>query len=870
MEEKIWQNLQLENEELRKRLCEAEEVLEAIRKGGVDAIVVADAQSDIIFTLSGADRVYRTLIDTMNEGAVTLSSDGVILYGNNCFELMLKCPMTRMLGASIFEFVSVQDREHLQALLNKGRGGSSKAEIGLVTGDGTILPTRFSISEVELDDSTGFCVVLSDLSEEKRVQAELSTHRDHLERLVADRTAELRKTQGELESRVEERTVRLQSYSAKLEAINRELTDFIHVASHDLQEPLRKIQTFCSRIRSDLGKYSPEAKTLDYLDRMQGAARRMQDLIRALTGYSHVFGNPGPFQLLDLKSLVLDVEKELSGFIKETGAEVRIWNLPSVEGDAAQLRRLFKDLLENALKFRGDEPLKVSIYGEERRGSVRLFIEDNGVGLDEGSLKYIFKPFQQLHRRGVFEGTGMGLAVCRKIVESHGGAITVESAPNAGSKFIVTLPLNQPDWSVGMEPSASLQRTKEDLLLEVYRLRERISESEDVLSAIREGKVDALVSYDGEDEKVYTLKSADRGYRTLVESIDEGAVILSFEGFIYYSNPRFDQMLKKEDHGAASQSLHEFVFEEDRIKFDALLEEARKGRIVRGEIRLKVGDDFQLPVHASLSPLRMEEFRGICVAFTDLTEQKSYIERLERSNRELQEFASIASHDLQEPLRKVQVFGELIESKFGDVLSDEGRDYLNRMRSASKRMQTFIEELLAYSRVTTRAEPFRKVDLRSIIQSVVSDLQVRIDETGGRVHIGEIPILEASPGQMRQLFLNLIGNALKFHGEEKPVVKVYGHLAEGEPLDKAFAGPYCRIYVEDNGIGFEESQTERIFAPFQRLHGRSRYEGTGMGLAICKKIVDRHGGAITARSAPGEGATFIVTIPLKPREGGKS
>jgi light-regulated signal transduction histidine kinase (bacteriophytochrome) len=269
----------------------------------------------------------------------------------------------------------------------------------------------------------------------------------------------------------------------------------------------------------------------------------------------------------------------------------------------------------------------------------------------------------------------------------------------------------------------------------------------------------------------------------------------------------------------------------------------------------------------------MEEFRGLCVTLTDLTEQKGYIERLERSNRELQQFASIASHDLQEPLRKIKTFGERLKAKYGETLSAEGVDYLERMQNASNRMQRFIEELLNYSRVTTCAAPFGAVDLGAELRDVVGDLQGRLAETDGSVHIGDLPAIEADPNQMRQLFLNLIGNALKFHGEEKPVVEVHGHVVEGiegECSEDTPCGRYCRIYVKDNGIGFDERNAELIFAPFQRLHGRSEYDGTGMGLAICKKIVERHGGAITARSTPGKGSMFIVSLPVNQHQGEQS
>jgi signal transduction histidine kinase len=243
---------------------------------------------------------------------------------------------------------------------------------------------------------------------------------------------------------------------------------------------------------------------------------------------------------------------------------------------------------------------------------------------------------------------------------------------------------------------------------------------------------------------------------------------------------------------------------------------------------------------------------------------------LNASNRELQDFAAAASHDLQEPLRKIEAFGSRLKTKYDEILDEPGRDYLARMLAATVRMRQLINDLLSFARVTTKARAFVTVDLTEVAQEVVSDLEERMYETGGRVEVGALPAIEAEPLQMRQLLQNLIGNALKFHREgEPPVVRIEGRLLDAsDPHAEGFApGPRrCEIQVQDNGIGFEEVYSERIFELFQRLHGRDEYEGTGMGLAICRKIVTRHGGTISARSAPGHGATFVATLAVTQEE----
>ena len=251
---------------------------------------------------------------------------------------------------------------------------------------------------------------------------------------------------------------------------------------------------------------------------------------------------------------------------------------------------------------------------------------------------------------------------------------------------------------------------------------------------------------------------------------------------------------------------------------------------------------------------------------------QQFAHQLERSNRELQDFAYVASHDLQEPLRKVVVFGERLKEKNADKFDPESFDFLARMQSAAGRMQTLINSLLTFSRVTTKAQPFAPVNLAEVAAAVVDDLEGRIEQVKGRVEVGTLPVIDAEPVQMRQLLQNLIGNALKFRRpEEPPVVKVNAEIISDAAMPEK---KLCRLTVSDNCIGFDEKYAERIFQVFQRLHTRNEYEGTGMGLAIVKKIALYHGGDIIAKSKPGQGATFIMTIPTvhprnQPEEGQK-
>ena len=250
----------------------------------------------------------------------------------------------------------------------------------------------------------------------------------------------------------------------------------------------------------------------------------------------------------------------------------------------------------------------------------------------------------------------------------------------------------------------------------------------------------------------------------------------------------------------------------------------------------------------------------------DITEAKRqeelrlYTRALEVSNKELQDFVFVASHDLQEPLRKIQSFGEFLQEEYGAQLEGNGKDYLERMRSAAGRMQTLINDLLTLTRVTTKAKPFEPTDLSKVLKDVLSDLELRIHEKKAKMEVGPLPTLEADATQMRQLFQNLVGNALKFQKPGlAPVVRVEAEVLGGPTP----ATGQCRIRVKDNGIGFENRYADQIFKVFERLHGRDEYEGTGIGLAVCRKVAERHGGTITAEGFPGEGAVFTVTLPLQ-------
>jgi PAS domain S-box-containing protein len=353
--------------------------------------------------------------------------------------------------------------------------------------------------------------------------------------------------------------------------------------------------------------------------------------------------------------------------------------------------------------------------------------------------------------------------------------------------------------------------------------------------------------------------------KTLINSSSLGLITYDASGKCIIANETIARILGT----TLEQVMGENYNEIESWKESGLLESAREAVASSQETRKEYQTSNNLGkkiwLDCRFTPFISNGEPHLLVSIDDISTSKQaeidlqgYAAKLEQSNRDLQEFAYIASHDLQEPLRKVLAFGDRLVNKYGDVLDETGRDYLKRMRDASQRMQILINDLLSFSRVSTRAQPFARVNLNEVIEEVISNLENQIDRTQGKVEFGKLPVIEADPTQMYQLLQNLINNGLKFHQEDlPPVIRIMASNSHEK----------CKLTVKDNGIGFDMQYLDRIFKPFQRLHGRQEYEGSGMGLAICRRIVERHSGEITAYSTPGEGSAFIITLPMHQSNG---
>ena len=372
------------------------------------------------------------------------------------------------------------------------------------------------------------------------------------------------------------------------------------------------------------------------------------------------------------------------------------------------------------------------------------------------------------------------------------------------------------------------------------------------------------------EQRASEINEISRFNELILKSAGEGIYGLDLDGVTTFANPTAEKMLAYSFADMADCSLHSLIhhskpdgtpYPSEQSLICAAFKDGKVHHVADEVFWRKDGTCF--PIEYVSTPIRKDgKLVGAVVTFKDITERKQAEEKLKhfatelaRSNQDLLEFCHIVSHDLKAPLRHVITFGDLLKSEYSEILDDNGKDYLTHMRNATSRMHKFIEDLLEFSKVKTKSQLFQPVNIETIVTHALQDLETLLTESNGQVRIQQLPTLDADLFQMRQLFQNLIGNALKFHKKDLPPVVILSsqHKSRG----------FWEITVEDNGIGFDEKYHDRIYKPFQRLHAQSKYEGSGIGLAVCKKIVDRHGGKITAKSFPQQGTTFTITLPEK-------
>ncbi|MGD9200096.1 MAG: ATP-binding protein [Chitinispirillia bacterium] len=516
----------------------------------------------------------------------------------------------------------------------------------------------------------------------------------------------------------------------------------------------------------------------------------------------------------------------------------------------------------------GEKKQKSFIYKIQQCMNCKVFLENFQIKDKNDAYKYIIKEIkyytkkleknkEKLQKTVQDKNTEIEEIIALSKVKEK---MTIESlgeAEKLSEGLVETLEQTE-EKHVALEEAVELLKIKEKMLIS------SIKESDDLASTLQETLLDLQQT------------TVSKNYLdTILKSISDSLIVTSNEGKISKVNRALLDLLYYDERELINKPF-QFIFSSECNKDNKLLNLFEESPIKNYETIWKTKNNAEIPVIISISEMMDENHTSVgkTIVGKDITnrknaeeELKSFADKLKQSNQELQNFASIASHDLQEPLRKVIAFGDRLKSKYSSQLGEIGNDYLDRMRSATTRMQTLINDLLSYSRVTSKGKPFSESNLKQIVQEVISDLDIRIKQTEGKINVKNLVTIDADPLQMRQLFQNFISNALKFHKKGlPPVVDVEGQYVkylEGKSVISNEESDFIQLTFQDNGIGFDEKYLDRIFGIFQRLHNRNEYEGTGIGLAICRRIVERHGGSITGHSTPGQGAQFIIVLPVK-------
>jgi PAS domain S-box-containing protein len=411
----------------------------------------------------------------------------------------------------------------------------------------------------------------------------------------------------------------------------------------------------------------------------------------------------------------------------------------------------------------------------------------------------------------------------------------------------------------------------ESLQSEIASLKVQLEDANSIIDAIREGEVDALVLQKDGQPQIYSIESADYTYRVLIEKFGEGALSISEDGLILYCNDYFSKLIgvaASKITGNYLQSYMDYPAELQALQ-TALVSGTSKGEAVFN------GANRKIYAYISLTDLH-PNVPAIGVVITDLTEKIKHeealvqyqnkleikVNELHLTNANLEQFIHVVSHDIKEPLRKILAYTAHLGNARTELFTDGEIKNLNVINASALRLNSLVDDLVKYAFSATVDQNNAPIELRKVVQEVTDDLEITIAEYKAEIKAGQLPIINASKVQMRQLFANLISNAIKYSRENvSPTITITSEIVPNEDRVSEIR-EWHKITLKDNGIGMEPSHLNKIFTIFQRLHLRNEYSGNGIGLAICKKIMENHHGKIEVESAINEGSTFSLYFPI--------
>ena len=662
-----------------------------------------------------------------------------------------------------------------------------------------------------------------------------------------------------------------------LEQIDKAKTVFFSNISHEFRTPLTLILSPLEELLNQT-KSKLSATEKQNIETSHRNALRLLKLVNTLLDFSRVESGKqqASYVLTDITELTTYLASNFRSVIEKAGLTLNIEADTFVQPvyiDRSMWEKIVFNLLSNAFKYTLSGSITVTLTTEDKFAVLQ--IKDTGVGIPEEELPHMFERFhrvQQVTGR-TFEGTGIGLSLVKELVQLHKGEISVKSKLHTGSTFMVRIPFGKdhlPSHQIAAvhkeeAVTSSMYVEEAGTLLVKDKAPEHLSKINnlplvlvvDDNADMREHLQSILVPH----FNVITASNGEHALKKINEQMP--AIVLSD-----VMMPVMDGIGLVKEVKANRATAH----------IPVILLTARAGeesKIVGWETG---ADDYLTKPFSSKelisrvsSQIKTQQIRAD--ALMDIAEQRKYSRKLEEMNRELikmneelSSFAYISSHDLQEPLRKIQMFSKRILEKEIHALSEEGKDFFYRMDNAANRMRVLIDDLLRYSRTNTSQKRFEKANLNELLMEVKQELYEKITATNTIIEYESLPELNIIPFQFKQLFTNLVANSIKFARRGvSPHIRIKSALVNGALINHPAADSerkYWHLSFADNGTGFDPQYNEQIFGLFQRLHGRKEYEGTGIGLAIAKKVVENHNGIITAEGKENEGATIHIFLPV--------
>lgn len=702
---------------------------------------------------------------------------------------------------------------------------------------------------------------------------------------------------------------RLKELNSKLKELDRAKTKFFSNVSHEFRTPL----TLLLGPLEDLMKHGQTlpAQDLQKLEMVHRNGIRLHKLVNTLLDFSRIEAGrlEAFFQPTDLAGFTAELAGSFRAAAEKAGLKFVVKADPGTEHayvNREMWEKIVLNLLSNAFKFTLHGKIEVAVRSRQRY--VKLYVRDTGAGIAPDDVPRIFDRFVRIEgvKARTYEGTGIGLALVKELVTLHGGSIKVKSEPGVGTTFTVTIPKGK----AHLPPKQIFESTDRlpETTLSLSYFQEAASWLQD--TRLRSGAVKALMEKRDTGNKPVILQADDnadmRQYLTHVLSDDYHIVAVEngkkaidlLEQGLRPDLVLADVMMPEMDGHTLVSTMKS---NERFARIPVVLLSARSGEEAKIEGIESGADDYLV------KPFSPRELRALVRAriqvaairnlaarelgdrnreleqrvqerTSQLEESRVHIEKqnahLQRKNQELRvvneeltNFAFIASHDLREPLRKIRLFTQELIDREVQVMTEKGRGYSRKILDAVTRMNALIDDILSFSRANSgRPSKLVPVNLDDQLQVVLGDLSEMIQGSSARIDYTALPVLHGNPLQLSQLLQNLIANAIKFQSPgNTPHVRILGRFVQGSDTGLPQADPdaqYFVLEVADNGIGFDEQYAEKIFLMFQRLHDKAEFPGTGMGLAICKKVVQNHKGFMTANGKPGEGAVFSCYFPV--------